>query len=181
MERLVGLKELISVKYRTKRLVVRKILKSDVTHLLEMNNNPKVMKYIATAGFNPTSATIEMASIVKQKKYYKKHADFGMWMIQFGSKTIGWISLKYNSDLKNYELGYRLKESAWGNGYITEACFGLIEYVRKIRVKEFKAIAMNGNKSSVNIMKKIGMTYSDTAKMYNEDVVVYKYTLTEQE
>lgn len=159
-------------------MFVREILESDLPHLLEMNNNHKVMQYISTEGFNPTSASIEAASIKKQKKYYKKYADFGMWMIQIKSKTIGWISLKYNSDLKNYELGYRLKESAWGHGYVTEACFGLIEYVRKNEVKGFESLAMVDNKSSINVMEKIGMTHSDTLKMHNKNVVVYKYTFT---
>lgn len=141
-----------------------------------MNNNPNVMKYISS-DFNPTSASIEAEAIIKQKKYYRKFHDFGLWMIQEKDKTIGWISIKYNSDLKAYELGYRLKECEWGRGIVTEACLGMLDYLEKIGVHDFQAVAMVANTASISVMKKIGMTYLKTTTMYNEEVVIYKGVL----
>ena len=177
MVRWVGLKHQVSVKYRTKRLIVRDIKDEDIVHLIEMNNNPKVMKYISSSGFNPTSAEEEKKSIIKQKKYYKKHQGFGLWMIQDVHDTVGWISLKYNSDLKAYELGYRLKEKEWHKGYATEACIGLFDYIKKLDVKEVQAVVMPDNNASIGVMKKIGMTYFKKTSIYNEDVIVYKGVL----
>ncbi|MBI9012145.1 MAG: GNAT family N-acetyltransferase [Clostridiales bacterium] len=165
------------MKYKTERLIIREIKEGDVSHLIEMDNNPNVMKYITTSGFNPTSAEIELTSIHNQKKYYKKFQGFGLWMIQTTADTIGWISLKYNSDLESYELGYRLKESEWNKGYATEACKGLLEYIRKLDISQIQAVAVPANRGSIAVMKKIGMIYTKNSNIYNEDVVVYRYVV----
>ena len=176
-ERLDGLREKASVKYKTERLIIREIREDDMSHLIEMNNNPNVMKYISTSGFNPSSAESELDSIHRQKKYYKKFQGFGLWMIQTIDDTVGWISLKYNSDLGSYELGYRLKEKDWSKGYATEACMGLLKYIDKLDVSEVQAVAVLDNESSIGVMKKIGMSYYKDSHIYNEDVVVYKYVV----
>ena len=169
------MKEKASVKYKTERLIIREIKEEDVSHLIEMNNNPNVMKYITTSGFNPTSAEIELTSVYNQKKYYKKFQGFGLWMIQTTHDTVGWISLKYNSDLGSYELGYRLKEKDWYKGYATEACKGLLEYIGKLDISQIQSVAIQANRNSIAVMKKIGMIYYKNSYIYNEDVVVYRY------
>ncbi len=161
--------------FHTERLRVREINKTDIGHLLEMNNNPNVMAYISTSGFNPSSAEAELKSVIKQQKYYKKHAGFGLWMIDTPLDTVGWISYKYNGDLDGFELGYRLKESYWSKGYMTEACMGLIDYLRKYDVRTFYAVALKENTGSTHVMNKIGMTYYKKDHLYNENVVIYKY------
>lgn len=176
-ERLAGLKEKAFVKYKTERLIIREIKESDVSHLIEMNNNLNVMKYIATSGFNPTSAEIELTSVHNQKKYYRKYQGFGLWMIQTTHDTVGWISLKYNNDLGSYELGYRLKEKDWYKGYAIEACKGLLEYIGKLEVSQIQAVALKGNTGSIAVMKKMGMSYYKKCHIYNEDVVVYRYVV----
>jgi len=159
--------------YTTERLIARKINKDDVGHLLEMNNNPKVMKYISSKDFNPVSAQEEMSSINRQIAYYKKYQSFGLWMIETPSDSIGWISLKYNNDLQGYEVGYRLKETYWGSGYCTEAVKGAIHYAKKVGVKKVYAVAMVDNMASISVMKKVGMTFEEDGHLYNEKVKIY--------
>lgn len=161
--------------FHTERLVIRQIAEDDLAHLLEMNNNPNVMKFISTSGFNPSSASEELKSIKKQQLYYKKHQNYGLWMIDAPYDTVGWISLKYNGDLNGFELGYRLKEKAWGKGYATEACLGLIKYAAFFGVKTIYAVAVKENTASIHVMKKIGMTFKRTDYCYDEIVEVYGY------
>jgi len=162
------------MRFSTERLIIRDIRESDLEHLLEMNNNPAVMRYIATGGFNPTSAKEELKAIQRQLKYYKKHEHTGLWMIDTTFDTIGWISIKYNEDLKGYELGYRLKERYWSNGYATEACEGLIEYISRFNINSLYAVALNTNYASTRVMEKIGMKMDHRGHLLNDNVLVYK-------
>lgn len=162
------------MRFNTDRLRVRDIRQDDLEHLLEMNNNPAVMRYISTQGFNPTSAEEELQSIQRQLKYYKKYEHTGLWMIDTTFDTIGWLSIKYNDDLKGYELGYRLKERYWSKGYATEACMGLIDHVSNFGIQVIYAVAVDNNYASTRVMEKIGMRFDHRGHLYNENVLVYR-------
>lgn len=162
---------------KTNRLTIRNICTDDLEHLLEMNNNYNVMKDISTLEFYPSSAERELKGIKKQQSYYKDNTGFGLWMIDNEFDTIGWISLKLNPEIKEYELGYRLKEKYWRKGYTTEAGLKILEYAQTKGIKKVNAVALERNIGSTSLMKKIGMTFSRYDFLYGEHVVVYDIKL----
>lgn len=163
--------------FKTNRLTIRKIKTDDLEHLLEMNNNYNVMKDISTLEFYPSSAKRELESINKQQTYYKENLGFGLWMIDNEVDTIGWISLKLNPEIKEYEIGYRIKEKYWRKGYTTEAGLKILEYAKSKGIKKVSAVALERNVGSTAVMKKIGMTFSHYDFLYGEHVVVYNIKL----
>lgn len=160
--------------FHTKRLVVRQIRDHDVPHLLEMNNDPDVMKYI-TPDFNPTSAYEEMAFIQGEKLYYKKHQEFGLWMVEHTDDTVGWISLKYNGDLKGFEIGYRFKKNAWHQGYATEIGLGVLEYAAFFNIGNIYGVVDERNKASIHVLEKLGMTFVKSKLILERHVHIYCY------
>ena len=90
-------------------------------------------------------------------------------------RPFGFFTQHPESD--NMELGWRFKRHTWGKGYATEAAESVKEALYDIGVEKFSAIANPQNSASINIMKKLGMTFSHELeykdKLYHETVVVY--------
>ena len=64
----------------------------------------------------------------------------------------------------NLELGWRFHQSAWGKGYATEAARAIAAALRdQGRCESFAAIAEPENEASINIMKKLGMSFQKQA------------------
>ena len=77
----------------------------------------------------------------------------------------------------NIELGWRFLRSSWGHGYATEAAMAVKDALYEIGIEKFSAIAKPENSASINIMKKLGMTFSHELeykdKVFHDTVVVY--------
>jgi RimJ/RimL family protein N-acetyltransferase len=72
-----------------------------------------------------------------------------------------------NNDI---EVGYFLKESAWGKGYATEACSRLLKLAfEKMPLSEVVASYDAGNDASRNVLLKCGFIEHGTRRCYGED------------
>ena len=61
------------------------------------------------------------------------------------------------------DIGWRLKKSAWGNGFATEAAKACLDFAfSELKLNEIYSFATTNNKGSEAVMKKIGMNYIDT-------------------
>ena len=61
---------------------------------------------------------------------------------------------------REVEIGFRLKRSAWGFGYATEAARAGIGAARRVpKVDKVVAIVDPRNRPSLNVLRKSGMTY----------------------
>lgn len=96
-------------------------------------------------------------------------------MVGFWFDPLAFFTQHPESD--NMELGWRFKRHTWVKGYATEAAESVKEALYDIGVEKFSAIANPQNSASINIMKKLGMTFSHELeykyKLYHETVVVY--------
>lgn len=88
-----------------------------------------------------------------------------------------------NRDDQDMELGWRFKQSAWGKGYATEAARHIADAVvsHDTSIRSISAIAMEENKGSINIMRKLGMEFVKQ-DLHNDplgdmDVVYYRKML----
>ena len=67
---------------------------------------------------------------------------------------IGWCGLKKVDE--EYDLGYRFIQKYWGRGYATEA---VLTYGVNLGIENIMGRAAVANVASVNVLKKIGMTF----------------------
>ena len=61
---------------------------------------------------------------------------------------------------KEVELGYRVMLAHWGKGYATESAKEVVSYLlEEVKLKSVFGFALNQNKQSVKILKKIGFKF----------------------
>jgi RimJ/RimL family protein N-acetyltransferase len=91
---------------------------------------------------------------------------FGFWCVEIPGeiKCAGFIGLsipRFESDFTPcVEIGWRLSFDQQGKGYATEGALVVMDYARDVlKLKEIVSFAVVKNIRSINVMKKIGMTY----------------------
>ncbi len=151
----------MKVKLETKRLFLRSVTLEDTQDFFEMDSNPNVHKYL---GNNPVKTIDQSKAWIKDiLEQYKTFGIGRLAMIKKDTKEfIGWSGLKYERELRKefnyYDLGYRLKEKFWGNGYASESAIASLEYgFKKLKLEEICAAADVDHIASNTILKKIGM------------------------
>ena len=162
---------------KTERLILREMLVSDAEALFEMDSNPKVHQYLWN---KPLTNSSEVQSYIESVKNQYLENNIGRFVVVLKetNELIGWAGLKYNTEMVNnkihfYDIGYRLNERFWGNGYASEASFAWLDYgfnVMKIKVME--AAAHSDNIASNKILLKIGLKMTE---QYLEDGVYWNW------
>ncbi len=158
----------------TPRLVLREKIVEDAPFFFELNSNYNVVKYTGDSPFNNLE---EAESIVRYVMNQYKENGYGRWLVALKETNapIGWCGLKYHTDTKETDIGYRLLESAWGKGYATEAAKACIEYgFEHFKLERIIGDAMKDNTASINVFKKLGMTYLNDSLIDDVPSVTYE-------
>jgi RimJ/RimL family protein N-acetyltransferase len=158
----------------TERLIIREHVLSDAPFFFTLNSNYNVVKYTEDSSFK----TIEEAEKIVQYviNQYKENG-YGRWLVaeKETGNPIGWCGLKFHTDTKETDIGYRLLESAWGQGYATESAKACIDYgFKHFNLNRIIGDAMKENTASINVFKKLGMTYLKDSLLDNIESVVYE-------
>ena len=148
----------------TQRLILRRFTSADVDNLIELDNDPDVMRYI-NGGMPTSRAEIEHDRLPAYMSYYQRFAGFGFWAAieKSSGAFIGWFHFRPepNGPQDEVELGYRLRKSAWGNGYATEGSRALIaKGFAEFGVRRVFATTMVVNTASRRVMEKSGLRQS---------------------
>ena len=143
----------------TERLILRRFTAADVDDLFALHNDPDVMRFLN--GGTPTPR----AEI--QREYGKRFAGDGYWVAieKASGEFLGWFAFHPTEgrDADEYELGYRLRASAWGKGYATEGSRALIRTgFAALGVRRVWAQTMAVNTRSRRVMEKAGLAYVRT-------------------
>jgi RimJ/RimL family protein N-acetyltransferase len=166
------------------RLSYHYITESDADFLWELDQDELVMKYI-NGGKKSSKEDIQNIFIPRVQAFSNFAFGWGLWRVEKldDGESVGWILVRpfgfftQHPETDNIELGWRFKQSSWGKGYATEAALTVKEALYEIGVEKFSAIANPDNAASINIMKKLGMSFSHELeykdKLFDETVVVY--------
>jgi len=151
----------------TERLTLRRFTTDDADLLIELDSDAAVMRYLT--GGSPTAPEIvrerHLPNIIAG--YEKWRGDLGLFAAheKDGGAFIGWFCLRPEPQgpLDEAELGYRLRQAAWGKGYATEGSRALLgKAFTGLGVRMVWAETMAVNHGSRNIMEKLEMTLADT-------------------
>ena len=144
---------------QTPRLYLRRFTEADAPLLLQLNSNPEVLKYL----HEPLLKTEEQALQVLQNIILPQYKNnLGRWAIHLKSTNefIGWCGLKYLVDTDEIDLGYRLMQQFWGNGYAYEAAKHTMDYgFNQLHLKTIVGRAHVENTGSLKILQKLGMQF----------------------
>ncbi|WP_030556328.1 GNAT family N-acetyltransferase [Streptomyces exfoliatus] len=147
----------------TDRLVLRAFTTADIDHLLALDNDPEVMRFIN--GGSPTSReAIETRTLPRLLHDYPCWRTRGYWAAQEKSTGtfLGWFEFRplEEDSPAVVELGYRLNQAAWGHGYATEGSQALVHKgFTDLEVERVTANTMAVNTRSRRVVEKSGLSF----------------------
>ncbi len=151
----------------TDRLALRRFTADDADLLIELDSDPAVMRYL-------TGGEATAPEVVRERDLPNILAGYEKWGGNFGvlaahekdsGAFIGWFILRPEpgGPLDEVELGYRLRQAAWGKGYATEGSRALLgKAFTELGVRLVWAETMSVNHDSRKVMDKLKMTLAET-------------------
>ncbi len=144
---------------QTPHLILRRFTEADAPLILALNSDSEVVKYLHEPVLqNEEQAAKILLDIILPQ--YKNN--LGRWAIhtKHNMDFIGLCGLKYRPELDEIDLGYRLMQKAWGNGFVTEAAQHTLDHGFKIlHLKLITGRAHVENIASIKVLEKIGMNF----------------------
>ena len=160
----------------TQRLSLRRLDFPDAGFLVGLLNQPSFLANIGDRGVR----NIEDAHRHLREgplAMYEKHG-FGLWHVSRRSDgaPLGLCGLLQRDILPDVDIGYAFLPEYWGQGYAFEAAEAtLLHAVRKFHLQRVIAVVSQGNRPSIRVIEKLGMTFERMVSMRpNEpDVCLY--------
>ena len=145
----------------TERLRLRTWEVEDRAEFIRHTNTPAVMRWLGGVG----NGEVFAAAFERIDGYQR---DFGhtFWIVERKSDAalLGFCGLKrINSPggealHGQFEIGWRLREDAWGHGYAKEAAIASLDLAfGRFEAPHVVALTVAGNESSQALMKRLGM------------------------
>ncbi len=161
----------------TERLVLRRFTAADVDHLVDLDSDPDVMRFLTGGTPTPRDA-IESDILPRFLSYYAGGDRYGFWAAieKATGDFLGWFSFRPREGGSPDEaaLGYRLRKAAWGQGYGTEGSRALIRKgFTELGVRRVVASTYQDNFASRRVMEKAGLTLVRTYRPTPADLVAH--------
>lgn len=148
----------------TERLILRSWKYEDRKAFAELNASRNVMKFFpATLSANESNAFVDRINAEFEE------TGLGLYAVEIKEtgEFIGYVGFhRFTFDAQfspGWEIGWRISDRFWHQGYATEAAKACLDYAREIHLCEklysFTAVP---NLPSENVMKRIGLSYEET-------------------
>ncbi|MBA3927363.1 GNAT family N-acetyltransferase [Listeria rustica] len=145
---------------KTERLILRPITLADAKAMFDYASDEETTRFVFD-----THQTIDTTRQSIAEFFIA--APIGKYGIEIAetSKFIGTIDIRVDQLNKSGCLGYALNKSYWGNGYMTEAGFAMLDLAFKtLELERVTSLHDVRNPASGNVMKRLGMTYEGTLR-----------------
>lgn len=174
---------------RSARIELRPLTDDHLEHLVELDGDPAVMRYLT--GWARTRDDV-VASQAARTDPALDAAGIGYWVGFDGDTFLGWWmvtppkSPEFGGE-ESLELGYRLMSTQWRRGYASEGTRKLLRHLfESTAFTRIYADTMAVNHGSRGVMASVGMTQVRTYRAHFDDPlpgtdqgeVVYEITRT---
>lgn len=140
----------------TERLVVRELALTDMDALFELYSYEGMTDYME--GLYPYEEEYNYQKAYIENMY--RFFGYGMWLVfeKETGKLVGRAGVEHREALEGeLELGYAIGTPWQGNGYATEVCRGILEYVKEeLGFEKICSLVQPENTISVHLLEKIG-------------------------
>jgi RimJ/RimL family protein N-acetyltransferase len=159
----------------TERLILRGFTPADLDHLVELDGDPEVMRFL-TGGAPTPREVIQREILPRFLGSYERLSGFGVWAAveKASGDFLGWFSFRSpeGTGSEEVELGYRLHRAAWGRGYATEGARALIHKgFAELGVRRVVATAYQDNLASRRVLEKAGLRLVRTFRLTPADLL----------
>lgn len=146
----------------TQRLLLRGWREEDVEPFIRHTNTPAVMRWL---GGVRDEADVR-AMLLGKFAGWQEERGFTFWAVERRSDNVllGFCGLKTADDAGTkieglHEVGWRLREDAWGQGFAREAASASLDFAfGRAGARQVVALTVAGNKPSWGLMERLGMT-----------------------
>lgn len=143
----------------TARLRLRPWVSADARPFREMNADKRVMEY-----FPATLSGAESDALLDRICAHHEQHGFGLWAVELRATSafIGFTGLAIPSWDARFapcvEVGWRLVQEYWGQGYATEAARAALAFgFDELRLEEIVSFTAAVNERSQRVMQRLGM------------------------
>lgn len=147
---------------RTERLLLRSWRPEDREPFADLNADAQVMEH-----FPSTLTRADSDAFVDRIEQHFDEHGFGPWAVEAEGSFVGFAGLlipRFHASWMDareqpvVEVGWRLRRSAWGHGYATEAALASLRYAFAILGRrEVVSFTVVGNGRSRAVMERVGM------------------------
>jgi len=165
----------------TDRLIIRSwIPEEDAQSAFQIYSDPEVTRFLIT---KTTSVEDAIKLLQRWVMLSVQLNNGGFWAAvnKENKEIIGTIILIPLRDeteqwMQDYEIGWHLKKSAWGNGYATEAARAILDYgFNTLKLPTIYSIARPENTALIRVMQRLGMIpIGRTNKYYKMELEMFK-------
>lgn len=162
----------------SERLCYAMMGEQDVDLMYELDQDPEVMRYLTGGKPTPREQVISKG-LPRMKAYTDPEKGWGIWKVllkDLDDQFIGWVLIRplhffsADRDDESLEIGWRFMRRFWGNGYATEAARAISDQILENGdYVALGAIADEANTASINVMKRLGMSYQKTDPTFDPD------------
>jgi len=146
-------------RHETDRLILRDWREEDWPEFWKGTNTLAVMRYLG--GVLDTSGQADARARIEG---YRDQHGHTFWAVERKSDRVllGFCGLKRSNERGGpqdmMEVGWRLREEAWGHGYAKEAAIASIDLAfERFSADEVIALTVMGNAASWGLMERLGM------------------------
>ena len=162
---------------QTLRLDLREFVAADFDDVYRLHRDRRVMRYI---GDGRLSTREEVAAAMRRiRRNYRRYPGLGSWRAsrRDTGAYIGWFTLKYVPKTVEVEVGYRLRQDAWGQGFATEGARELIRYgFDCLGLYRIIGLTHPDNAASQRVLMKSGLAEAGWGRYYDEELRVFAAT-----
>ncbi|WP_338242069.1 GNAT family N-acetyltransferase [Aurantiacibacter hainanensis] len=152
-------------RHETDRLVLRDWREADWPRFWELTNTPAVMRWLGDPADEAAKADAR-----HRLEGYRENFGHTFWVVErkaddghLSGELLGFCGLKRSNvegapvfDMP--EIGWRMREDAWGRGYAKEAASASLDLgFGRFAYAEIVALTVQGNAASWGLMQRLGM------------------------
>lgn len=163
----------------TPRLLLRPMLASDVSDLLHIFQDPRVMAAFNSPPFTPE----DMDRWVRRNLEHQEKHGYGLYSVILKSTgvLIGDCGLEQMDlpDGQAAELGYDFRSDHWHQGYATEAACAVRDYAFNVlALPRLVSLIRVGNEASKRVAERVGMhQVAEISRYGNQGSQYWEYAL----
>jgi ribosomal-protein-alanine N-acetyltransferase len=152
--------------HETDRMILRPFSSEDAEPLYHIFRGRDVLKYFP----RPTPPPLERVEklVQFQLDHWEKYG-YGWWATTLAKtgELIGWCGLQYITETDETEIGFLLGRPFWGKGFATEAALAGVRFgFEELEIESIIGITHPDNVASQNVLKKIGMSFTNEAEYF---------------
>lgn len=137
---------------KTERLYGRELREEDIEWFYDLQSNPAVMKFVGRPPMDYEESLLDLQKLIG---HYAANDGFRVWgfFAMTDDEMIGTGALVSNE--KGNEIGFRVREKFWGNGYGLEITNAVLKYgFTALGMKEIFAEVDQRNLPSIKVLDK---------------------------